>query len=156
MTEHKATPEQWATVEKQSIPPMVGLHQCAHGGEESIFSTVIELRDRLESLESTLRATRIDLIRLANATAEIAPNKAAFHAATISDEGDEAISESENDRRFRAALAAIDSATPEQILAMTADHIVDPNNKVATDDALMRRYSQAVTDAIQRGANNSV
>jgi len=58
----------------------------------------------------------------------------------------EPISEEENDRRFRDCMAAIDN--------YRQDHLRDVTEMVATDDALMRHYSQAVTDAIQRGATN--
>jgi hypothetical protein len=57
-----------------------------------------------------------------------------------------ALEEAENDRRFRDCKAAIDN--------YRQDHLRDAPEMVATDDALMRHYAQAVTDAIQRGATN--
>ena len=49
---------------------------------------LLELRDRINALDDTLTAVRVELIKLTNATAEIAPNKSAFHAAITADEDD--------------------------------------------------------------------
>jgi hypothetical protein len=76
MTDHKATPEQWAQVE-------------AWMAIESEYSAcVLELRDRIEALEDANYARRIDIIRLANAVANQVPDRTKFFADVMPDGDD--------------------------------------------------------------------
>ncbi len=55
---------------------------------------------------------------------------------------------------LRDRIAALEQRPIAGSVELAADHFRDAQKMVATDDALQRRYAQAVTDAIQRGATN--
>ena len=109
MTEYKATPEQWANIEGRVCD------------ELSCYLSILELRARVEALEH-----RFDTQRLA--TLEWGKDVKAIQrwneqqlrrimALEAAQQQPEPIDKEENDRRFKAAMAAIDAATPEQIRA---------------------------------------
>jgi hypothetical protein len=74
MTDYKATPEQWANVQRFS----------AVAGE----SCILELRSRVEALEAASRARLIEIIRLTNAVADQVSDRNKFLADTMADEDD--------------------------------------------------------------------
>jgi len=76
MADYKATDKQWAEVE-----------EWVEGAECSWDHCLVELRDRVETLEYSLRQTRVDYLRLANVCAKLAPNRNKFFADLIPDEG---------------------------------------------------------------------
>jgi hypothetical protein len=75
--QYKATAKQWAEVE-----------EWVEGSECSWDHCLIELRDRVETLESLLYNTRVDYLRLSNAVAKICPDRNKFFADLIPDEDD--------------------------------------------------------------------
>ncbi len=77
MTDYKATAKRWAEVE-----------EWVEGSECSWDHCLIELRDRVETLECSLQQTRIDYLRLSNAVAKICPDRNKFFADLIPDEDD--------------------------------------------------------------------
>jgi hypothetical protein len=73
MTDYKATPEQWAQVE-------------AWMAIESEYSAcVLELRARIEALESNTKQWRIDHFKLANTCASMAPGRFQFFNSLLPD-----------------------------------------------------------------------
>ena len=80
MTDYKATPEQWEHV-----------HICAGINHQVPWATaacLLELRARIEALETQTYQWRCDHLLLANACASIAPNRSKFFADLMPD-GDE-------------------------------------------------------------------
>jgi len=77
MTDYKATAKQWAEVE-----------EWVEGSECAWDHCLVELRDRVETLESSLYNTRVDYLRLSNAVAKICPDRNKFFADLIPDEDD--------------------------------------------------------------------
>jgi hypothetical protein len=77
MTDYKATAKRWAEVE-----------EWVEGSECSWDHCLIELRDRVETLECSLQQTRIDYLRLSNAVAKICPDRNKFFADLIPDKDD--------------------------------------------------------------------
>jgi hypothetical protein len=75
--QYKATAKQWAEVE-----------EWVEGSECAWDHCLIELRDRVETLESLLYNTRVDYLRLSNAVAKICPDRNKFFADLIPDEDD--------------------------------------------------------------------
>lgn len=67
----------WADIEET-----VGQTEC------SWDHCLVDLRDRLETVESHLRQTRIDVIKLANACAHLVPDRSKFFADLTPDEHD--------------------------------------------------------------------
>ena len=77
MTDYKATDKQWAEVE-----------EYVEGSECAWDHCLVELRDRVETLEGLLYNTRVDYLRLSNAVAKICPDRNKFFADLIPDEDD--------------------------------------------------------------------
>jgi hypothetical protein len=75
MADYKATAKQWAEVE-----------EWVEGSECAWDHCLIELRDRVETLESSLYNTRVDYLRLSNAVARICPDRNKFFADLIPDQ----------------------------------------------------------------------
>ena len=77
MTDHKATTEQWAQI--ASWKEIGSLRDAC----------LLDLLDRVESLEASICQWRIDHLRLANACASMAPDRGKFFSALLSDGEDE-------------------------------------------------------------------
>ena len=77
MADYKATTKQWAEVE-----------EWVEGSECAWDHCLVELRDRVDTLESSLYNTRADYLRLSNAVAKICPDRNKFFADLIPDEDD--------------------------------------------------------------------
>ena len=75
MTDYKATTQQWAEVE-----------EWVEGSECSWDHCLVELRDRVDTLEHALQQTRVDYLRLSNAVANSCPDRNKFFADLIPDE----------------------------------------------------------------------
>jgi hypothetical protein len=90
MSDYKATPEQWAQLERS---------QVFNG---SFQACVLELRARVEALEAANRARLIETLRLTNAVADQVPNRNKFLTDTMADEGD--AKPTPNDRQIRRSL----------------------------------------------------
>jgi hypothetical protein len=73
MTDHKATPEQWAQIEAWME---IGSQYSA---------CVLELRARIEALESNTKQWRIDHFKLANTCASMAPDRFQFFNSLLPD-----------------------------------------------------------------------
>jgi len=69
MTDYKATAQQWAEVE-----------EWVEGSECSWDHCLVELRDRVDTLEHALQQTRVDYLRLSNAVANSCPDRNKFFA----------------------------------------------------------------------------
>jgi len=98
MTEHKATPEQWADVEDWAAVNGVS-HAC-----------LLELRARVEVLENAAQKHIVETS--ANILALASRVEALERSQQL-----EPINEEENNRRFHACMDLIRNATPEQIRA---------------------------------------
>jgi hypothetical protein len=75
MTDYKATTQQWAEVE-----------EWVEGSECSWDHCLVELRDRVDTLEHALQQTRVDYLRLSNAVANSCSDRNKFSADLIPDE----------------------------------------------------------------------
>ena len=100
MTEHKATPEQWADVEDWAAVNGVS-HAC-----------LLELRARVEVLENAAQK------HIVETSANILALASRVEALERFQQQPEPINEEENDRRFHACMDLIRNATPEQISAV--------------------------------------
>jgi hypothetical protein len=145
MTDHKATPEQWAMLEERSAP--------------EYDNTILELRARVEALESKYETMRLatlewgkDVDKLMCWSDQHLQRIMALEAAQPQPEP---IDEEENDRRFHACMDLIRNATPEQIRAAAGlpersslvgrvsaaivqfdeGHVWQHSNSIATDEA---------------------
>ena len=102
MTDHKATPEQWAMLEERSAP--------------EYDNTILELRARVEALEGkyeTMRLATLEWGKDVDTHARLI-DKLWKRVEALQPEP---IDEEENDRRFHACMDLIKNATPEQIRA---------------------------------------
>ena len=74
MTEHKATPEQWAD---------------AGAFASDTRACILELRARVEALEAASRARLVETLRLTNAVADQVPDRTKFLTDTMADEDED-------------------------------------------------------------------
>ena len=77
MTDYKATTQQWAEVE-----------EWVEGSECSWDHCLVELRDRVDTLEHALQQTRVDYLRLSIAVANSCSDRNKFFADLIPDGND--------------------------------------------------------------------
>jgi hypothetical protein len=105
MTEHKATPEQWADTESWAAEKL------------SCYSCILELRARVEALEAKYTTMRLATLEW-GADVDKVKRWSDQHLQRIEAlEAAQPIDEEENDRRFHACMDLIRNATPEQIRA---------------------------------------
>ena len=112
MTDHKATPEQWAQCEEFLSNPVVGATDAC----------LLELRARVEALEAMRETEKAAVLNLYRQHDELKDWVGRNYTRIKALEGDpipepEPIDEAENDRRFHACMDLIHNATPEQIRA---------------------------------------
>ncbi|MEN9491780.1 MAG: hypothetical protein RJA63_2229 [Pseudomonadota bacterium] len=107
MTDHKATPEQWAMLEERSAP--------------EYDNTILELRARVEALESKYETMRLATLEWGKDVDKLMcwsdQHLQRIMALEAAQQQPEPIDEEENDRRFHACMDLIRNATPEQIRA---------------------------------------
>jgi hypothetical protein len=106
--QYKATDKQWAEVE-----------EWVEGSECSWDHCLVELRDRVEALESSLYNTRVDYLRLSNAVANICLDRNKFFADLIPDEDDHIgeVNKMVSDSLVKRVQAAIGHAYPDDARA---------------------------------------
>jgi hypothetical protein len=87
MTDYKATPEQWAGVEATHAMNERDFNRRNYDSA-ILVACILELRSRLETLESANTARCIETIRLTNAVANQVPNRAKLFADVTPDNDD--------------------------------------------------------------------
>jgi len=110
MTDFKATPEQWAQIERS---------QVFNG---SFQACVLELRSRVEALEANTDRWRADHLRLANICASMAPDRNKFFADMLPDGGEDP-KPTPNDRQTRSSL--VERVADAIVTKATSAGIVD-------------------------------
>jgi hypothetical protein len=109
---YKATPEQWQTIEGFANQDL------------TVYSCLLELRDRISALETQREAEKACIQEIYDSLDWLKVRHESNWSRIVkleeAHQQPEPIDEEENERRFRACLAAIDNTTPEQVKAAVA------------------------------------
>jgi hypothetical protein len=130
MTDHKATPEQWAKCEADA-KNWSGSYEC-----------ILELRARVEQLEVNTKQWRTDHLRLANTCASLAPDRLKFFNALLPDDDNSqptpnpSQSGSSLVERVADGISKPLQLTPEQ--AQQINDLLAPNSKSTPNPSQIR------------------